>query len=215
MTLTILSVLKSGGEYDAGWVSKLMRACTRNLTIPHRFECLSDVEVPCQRIPLKHDWPGWWSKIEIFRPGVIQGPTLYLDLDTVIVGNIDRIADLPYDFAMTRNLNMGHWASSLAMWFIKSPSQVYQTFLENPEFHMREHSRSNASMGVNIGDQSFIYEVMDRKVKFLSDDVPGLIRSYARHCTAGVPEGTSIVAFGGINKPSTVSDKWVKEAWHA
>ncbi len=42
-----------------------------NLKLHHRFVCLSDVDVPCERIFLKHGWPGWWSKVELFSEVVL------------------------------------------------------------------------------------------------------------------------------------------------
>ena len=151
--------------------------------------------------------------MELFRPGVIGGPTLYLDLDTVLVGSIDRLGDLPHDFAMMRNLNNPSMPGSAVMWFREVPEHVYETFAENPEYYMGEYAKSNG--GTYIGDQACIWDFMDRKVQYLTDDCPGLIRSYRRHCMAGVPEGCSLVACGGPAKPSTVKDEWVKEAWNA
>lgn len=211
--LTALCVLKYGGDYNADWVTRLHKAVSRHLSVPHRFKCLSDVPVDCERIPLAHSWPGWWSKIELFRPGVVQGPTLYLDLDTVLVGSIDKLASLPYDFAIMRNLNSSWMPGSAVMWFKdRAPAKVYEMFKDAPEHYMAEYSNRG---GTYMGDQAFIWDAMDRKVQFLTDAVPGLIRSYRRHCMAGVPEGCSVVAFGGDKKPHTVQDNWVKEAWLA
>ncbi|MGH8338151.1 MAG: hypothetical protein ACRETL_15305, partial [Gammaproteobacteria bacterium] len=53
---------------------------------------MSNVEVPgVKTIPLLHDWPGWWAKMELFRPDV-RGDFLFMDLDTVIVGPLDNFA---------------------------------------------------------------------------------------------------------------------------
>ena len=209
--LTVLCVLRSGPAYEAGMVARLQGAVARHLSVPHEFKCLSDVPVPCKRIPLVHDWPGWWAKIELFRPGVITGPTLYLDLDTVIVGSIDRLAHFDSDFAIMRNLNMPHMPGSAVMWLKNPPHHIYETFRENPAHYIAQYS--DKSQGCYLGDQAFIWDAMDRKVEYLTDKVPGLVRSYRRHCAAGVPEGCSVVAFGGDKKPWTVNDKWVKEAY--
>lgn len=212
--LTVLCVLKSGGEYVADSVARLQRAVSRHLSVPHTFKCLSDVDVPCERIPLEHGWPGWWSKIELFRPGVVTGPTLYLDLDTVLVGSIDRLASFEHDFAIMRNLNSSWMPGSAVMWFKeKAPAKVYELFKENPEHYIGQYS--DRTQGTYLGDQAFIWDALDRKVKFLTDSAPGLIRSYRRHCMAGVPEGCAVVAFGGAKKPWNVPDQWVKEAWLA
>lgn len=212
MALTVISVLRSSPEYDAGWVEKLKNAVARHLTVPHTFKCLSDVPVPCERVEMKEDWPGWWAKIELFRPGVITGPSLYLDLDTVIVASIDHLAHFKYDFAMMRNLNAPYMPGSAVMWFGKPPSSdVYDRFRKDP--HNSIMAFNSALDGCYVGDQAFIWETYHRKVPYLSDDVKGAIRSYRRHCKMGIPPGCSIVAFGGKKKPNNVPDDWVRVAW--
>jgi hypothetical protein len=91
--LNVVCVLREGGKvgYTAEWVDKLQRGVERNLTIPHRFICLSDCPVNCERIELVSGDYGFWSKMQLFKPGVLSGPTLYIDLDTVICNNIDQV----------------------------------------------------------------------------------------------------------------------------
>lgn len=91
--LNVVCLLRQGGKvgYDATWVAKLQRAVERNLTIPHQFVCFSDCDVPCERIELLPGDHGFWSKMQLFRPGLLSGPTLFLDLDTVICSNLDHV----------------------------------------------------------------------------------------------------------------------------
>jgi len=91
--INVVCVLRQGGKvgYDASWVRKLQDAVARNLTLPHKFICLSDCEVPCDRIPLESTGDGFWAKLQLFKPGIFTGPVLYIDLDTVICQNIDDI----------------------------------------------------------------------------------------------------------------------------
>jgi hypothetical protein len=207
--LTIISVLRSGGIYKAEWVRKLRDACARHMSLPHRFVCLSDVEVLCERIPMIHGWPGWWAKIELFKPGVIRGPTLYLDLDTVLVGSIDALAYLPHDFAVMRNFHRPEMPGSAVMWFREAaPTEVYERFRAQPEALIREYAAKAA--GAYVGDQAFLWDVLNREIPLF--DSP-LIRSYKKHCQNGVPKGAALVAFGGPRKPSTVDDPWVRKAW--
>src|SRR4051812_7051182 len=84
--LNVVCVLKSPDNphlrYDPSWVQKLQRGVARNLTIPHSFTCLSDIPIPDVHVePLRHNWMQYWSKIEMFRPGLFSGPTLYFDID--------------------------------------------------------------------------------------------------------------------------------------
>tara|TARA_B110000503_G_scaffold57915_1_gene92699 strand:- start:281 stop:934 length:654 start_codon:yes stop_codon:yes gene_type:complete len=92
-TINVACVLRQGGKvgYDAAWVQKLKDAVSRNLTLPHKFICLSDCNVPCERIPLDTGGDGFWAKMQLFKPGIFTGPVLYIDLDTVICQNIDEV----------------------------------------------------------------------------------------------------------------------------
>jgi hypothetical protein len=99
--LTVACVYRSGGKYySTRYVERLRAMVERNLSLPHRFVCLTnETDVPCRRIPLVTDWPSYWSKIELFRPRLFKGPVLYFDLDTVIHGNIDDLARLASESA--------------------------------------------------------------------------------------------------------------------
>ena len=84
---------KSPGFYDKEWVNKLHRAIQRNYDKPFKFFCLSNVQTDVETIPLITNWKGWWSKIELFRPNLFQGPVTYIDLDIVICNNITSLID--------------------------------------------------------------------------------------------------------------------------
>lgn len=91
--INVVCVLRKGGVvgYDASWVEKLQNMVARNLTLPYKFICLSDCDVPCKRIPLETAGDGFWAKMQLFKPDMFSGPVLYIDLDTVICQNIDEI----------------------------------------------------------------------------------------------------------------------------
>src|ERR1700737_4626659 len=86
----VMCVLRSGGEYGPIDVAALGHGLKKFLP-GYQLECLSDIDVPVPRIPLIDSWPGWWSKMELFRPGIV-GDIFYLDLDTVIVRPIEHLA---------------------------------------------------------------------------------------------------------------------------
>jgi hypothetical protein len=211
--LTFLCVLRSGGDYIPDYVARLRNGVARNMRSEHRFVCLSDVEVDCERIPLAHGWPGWWSKIEVFRPGVVTGPTLYLDLDTVIVDSLDEVASLaPVDFAMLDVLRKGlPEGNSGVMWLGKPQTHVYERFVERPEYWIDFHLR-NAS-GRYMGDQAFIsdsFPVIPR----LHELLPDMFVSYKYDgCRERPKPGASVVAFGGHPRPHEVKRGWVARAW--
>lgn len=208
--LTVACVLKSGGIYDATWVEKLQRGVDRNFTRPHNFVCLSDVDVPCNRIPLSHNWRGWWAKIELFKPGVIAGDTLYLDLDTVITGDISDIARLDCNFAMLKNFNNPEMPGSGVMWFSKVPHQVYEKFARQPEAYIAHYERK--SNGSYVGDQAFIWDTLAHNVDFITDKFSG-IKSYKYHCRKRLPEDAKIVCFHGAPRPTEIKTEWMERHW--
>lgn len=209
--LSVICVLKSGGIYDAEWVRKLRDAVKRNLPRPHRFACLSDVDVPCERLPLKHEWPGWWSKLELFAPGTIAGPTLYLDLDTVIVGELD-VRKLDVDFAMLTNFWTQDFVGSGVMWFSGDnvPHHIYQKFAKQPAAYIAHHERNEKPP--YIGDQAFIWDALGGQIARINDYLPG-IKSYKLHCHRRLPPDASIVCFHGKPRPTEIQEKWMQTCW--
>lgn len=166
--------------------------------------CLTDVDVPVEKIHLKHDWPGWWSKLEVFR--VITGPALYLDLDTVITGSLDELVTQPH-FAMLQNFHGHDIGGAGVMWFNGPVKGVYERFVEDPE-RVINYYRNHAE-GSYRGDQGFINDFLG--------DVPRVshpsIRSYKKHCLKGLPENTSMVVFHGKPRPTEINPPWMKEHW--
>ena len=93
MTL-VACVLRSGGDFDARWVLALLRGLRASLT-DFDLVCLSDVRfriLGVERVALRYSWRGWWSKVELFRPGLFDRPVLYLDLDSLPIGSLEEIA---------------------------------------------------------------------------------------------------------------------------
>lgn len=193
--LTVAGVLKSGGIYDASWVARLRDGVRRHLPIDHRFVCLSDVDVPCERIHLKtFAYPGWWSKLELFQE---VGPLLYFDLDTAIVGDLTEIAAsaMEHPFCILRDFYRGGdcFGSGVMAWRGADVAFVYKKFAESPELFM-----TTCRDG---GDQRFLEFVFDRpKVKRWQDVVGDQIVSYKVHCRNGIPPNARVVCLHGRPK---------------
>ena len=189
---------------------KLRDGCERHIVGRHKFVCLSDIDVPCERIRLAQDWPKWWAKIELFRVGVIDGPTLYLDLDTVLTGPVDP--NIPADFAMLRNFWTADMVGSGVMWFsgLNVPTKIYEKFVRQPKAYMAHHKRHEDPP--YIGDQAFIWDALGGEIEKVNDYLPG-IYSYKMHCTRRLPQDASIVCFHGLPRPTEVDNDWMKQLW--
>ena len=86
-----------GDKFSVDYVYNLKSMVERNTTVPHQFVCFSDRELEgIKTVKLISGYQGWWNKMQMFNTDFRLGNrVVYLDLDTLIVGNIDWL--LEYD----------------------------------------------------------------------------------------------------------------------
>lgn len=92
-----------GRDYRDEDVARLKEMVERHIDRDFRMYCLTNdpkADVPAEKIMLNYNWPGWWSKVELFRPDLPCGRTLYLDLDTTIVRSLQPMLDYEGDLVM-------------------------------------------------------------------------------------------------------------------
>lgn len=186
--LTVACVLKSGGIYDPFHVFRLQLQVAAHLKRPYRFVCLADMKPECETIPLARDWPGWWSKINLFKPGQFTGRVLYLDLDVSIVGPLEPFFDFPTPFAAIADYQFPLQINSSVMaWDAGHADHLFTGF--TPDVIGRFH-----------GDQNYIFERQHDIARFPRRWCP----SYRAHVVPNgdkVPEGAKIAVFHGQPKP--------------
>lgn len=109
--------LKWGDRYPAFYVNRLYAAVRRNLGRPFRFVCITDnlmgIDPAVDCVPFPDDpgvfnrpWPNIFVKLCLFRRGFadLQGPTLFLDIDQLVIRPIDKFFDYcPSDFCIIHN----------------------------------------------------------------------------------------------------------------
>lgn len=217
--ITVACVLKSGGIYTPEWVAKLSRGVDRHLSLPHRFVCLTDMCFTIegvQAIPLPEPWSGWWSKICLFHPDIgLTGLTLYFDLDTLIVGSLDRIAAHPHGFTMAHEYYRPVRFCSTAMAWSGDHSEIWRRMKGDPEGPMREYRNRTDR---RIGDQAFIEDVQAERGISIDAfrDLFGetSIASFKVHARDRIPAGAVAVAFHGKPKPPEAAG-WAQKMWKA
>lgn len=199
--MIIACVLKSGGEYLAEHVRDL-----RDQILSHAPDadivCLTDMDFDLhfvRRVPLTHGWPGWWSKIELFRPGVFgKQRVIYLDLDTWVRGDLAPLADIPGAFCALRDFYRPDGLGSGVMVFDPLEAvELYIRFAFDAERLMRRHARG--------GDQAFIEQHRIWTATRIQDHTRG-VYSFKVDCRGGVPRDASLVCFHGRPKPWEVAD---------
>lgn len=161
-----------GRDFTMRDVTRLYQTVFKHIDRPFDFYCLtnSQEEFPSyvSPIPLLYAWPGWWSKMEIHRPDLPAGRTLYMDLDSHTVRPLSPILDYPGDLVMfnTRipkdkweRLKKDKWVcryQAATMLFTpgaESMRFVWSKFLENPKHWMEEYRSDQDIMGDWIPNQ--------------------------------------------------------------
>lgn len=199
--LTVACV-KAKPAYDHHYVNRLYRAVQRNLTIPHKFVCFTDdtrgVQCPTKQLP--KGLTGWWSKLAMFK--AMDESTFYLDLDTLIVGNLDFIGEYKGDFAILRDFyRPDGYGSGVMMW-------------NQPRHDIWFDWLKAGTPNHPLGDQGWMEQKVKNADRF-QDLFPDKFISYKVHCANDVlPKKAAVLSFHGVPKPEDFPDEhWVSKRW--
>lgn len=193
--LRVLSVLKSGGDFDEEYVRRLYCGVEYNRGVECSFTCLSDVynSNGIMTVPLVSGLSGWWAKLELFR---FIGPVVYFDLDTLIVGRLDELFRLilasKQTIFMLRSFRSNQPASGVMGW--------------NGDFRFVYEDFKQQDISRYRGDQEYISATLAHRgvqPEFIQDHFPG-VYSFKRHCQKGIPKDARIVCFHGRPRPKDV-----------
>ena len=215
--------IKYGRYYAPFYVNRLFAAVRRNLSRPFRLVCVTDnpegLHPEVEHVPFSENpnipgrkWPNIFSKLTLFKDGFadLEGPTLYLDLDALITGPLDRFFDYrPGEFCIIRN-----WIEFYKRLFRAAP-QIgnsscfrFEAGASNAvyEFFLREKADPAKRHLFAIGSQKLQTRAMFSagKVNWWPTD---WVCSFKRQCVPPfplnkflaprLPKGASIVAFHG------------------
>jgi hypothetical protein len=79
-------------------------------------------------IPLKKDWPRWWSRMILYSPEVEQyRPFLYLDLDTAVINSIENVFNLVTDeskYITLEDFGQPKQLATPVVWFPKQSAKL-------------------------------------------------------------------------------------------
>lgn len=195
MILINICVLKSGGEYTADHVQWLAKQVDD-------LHCLSDIPIDgVKTIPLQYDWPGWWSKMELFRPDICHD-LFYYDLDTVV---IDPIVPNGECSLMLRDFYYPSRSGSGLMYIRhKDKSSVWDAWIVDPA-----GNQSYKPTAAHHGDQGFIQDFLPHRKwqEFHERD----IMSYKAHVRKLGIKPRGIVCFHGHPRPWEARESWVPQ----
>lgn len=215
--------LKWGTRYTAEFVNILHRSVRRHLRRPFEFHCCTDdpsgIDPEVRIIPFPENpglhthWPHVLVKLMVMRNGFgsLAGPTLFLDLDVAILGDLDEFFDyqpgrycIIHNWVHWRKRMLSGWpnvGNSSVFRFDAGPQSdaVYQTFLK--EMHLAEDVR------IYNTEQAFMTHAMQDPCWWPDS----WVRSFKWHCrpvfpinllaTPKPPDGCRILVFHGKPDP--------------
>ena len=251
--------LKWGVLYSAEYVNRVYRGVKRNLKREFRFVCVTDdpsgldPAIDAQPFPAMPDWyhpnarysrwPDIYIKLFVFAPGFakLEGPTLFLDIDQIITGDLDCFFDYkPGEFCIIHN-----WVPLRMRLFRPMPfvgnSSCFRFDAGGKSHYIFEKFKSESDDAMNpeifCTEQMYMtHAVGHDKVNWWPEN---FVRSFKRTCTWPWPlnhflmprmkPDTKILCFHGSPTPTqaiegyrgskhidgwTLPCPWVKELWN-
>ena len=228
--------LKHGDKYSAKYVNTLYSMVKRNLTIPFTMVCLTDNKKDIDKDILCLDLPkeltGWWCKPYMYSadlPLAKNSTILYMDLDVVISGNLNRLFEYETDkwcvirdFTRAMQPNWQKYNSSVIRFKLGQLNQVWTDFIKDPQKIIRSH----------FGDQDWLYTATHQtnpatlwpdewirswKWEIRTDRAlqSGPKGNRKFHKVEDVVPGSEccITVFHGDPNPHNCDDPWVKTNW--
>ena len=211
-----------GKKYSVEYVQKLYNMVQRNTTLEHNFFIFTDnMEMEIDGHVNIRTFPetlsGWWNKMQLFRPDILDGDTLYMDLDVVITGNIDCFFNYEpeADFIGMNDFNPDTKIFNSSVFKFKPEamkSKLWQPFTDDRTKWLRYSGDQNVISDLIIGHpgtRSFpdswtqSYKWYDRKGQ-----------RYHKGKWTFEHNGESLVTvFHGEPNPHQSDMEWVKKAW--
>lgn len=203
-----VACVKHGTKYGPEYVNRLYAMVRRALPGNWRFVCLTDdpqgIRDEVGIIDIS-DNPhrGWWTKLALFDPQTpfADETIFYLDLDTIIIGDLSFIEGLKVGFHVLEHSFMPGYNSSVMLFDRAFAAPVFQRF-------------QNSDAERLLSDQDWLEECMPGLDTFTH----GLIRLYRsldpEISSAELAETDGrIVTFPTVPKPHQIQHGWATEHW--
>lgn len=163
-----------GRDYNDSDVWRLYQSVSKHIDRDFDFYVLTNdahAKVPGLKMLLYNDWPGWWSKIELFRQDMPDGKLLYMDLDCRAVDSLEPMLDYNDDLVMfptktAKNKQESKdwfktdgvvWKYQASVMLFNNPSSltlVYDTFKEKALHWMKLYRSEQDIYGHWLPDQT-------------------------------------------------------------
>ncbi len=220
--------MKWGTKYGSDYVNKLYGMVSRNLTIPFRFICFTEIstgireEVEIRELPnlgLPDNIPErGWLKLATFQSPLadLQGTALFLDLDVIIVDNIDAFFEYDAEFSICydekkKAERIGN--SSVYRFEIGAHTDVLEYFQNNFEKIKNTYRNEQAYLSDKINEKGMLkFWPKHWTPSFKYHCIPKFPSNFWK--SPNLPVDSKIILFHGKPEPSEaergISGKWYR-----
>lgn len=204
--------------YDKKWVDILFSSLKKHLKTEFKFHCFSNdlkqSECEYQIIPLNGSHWGWWNKLEMFAPGLFDGPCLNIDIDNVICKDFSTVLEnLPQNkILMPVEPYKNIFNSSLVYWN-GDFSEIYLNFVKNAEI-IKEQYHLPSESEPSIGDGAYIKNIAFDRLEAFDKHVPAGFFNWRHHKVKTDINDPTFIFFLADQKPTNnMHLDIVKENW--
>jgi len=210
--------LKWGNKYSSKYANILYSMVRRHTSGPLEFVCVTEDGKNLNRNIVIKEMPtdflsGWWNKLSLFKPGILEGRFLFLDLDIVIHGSIDPLFELMPESPFCVIRDFGRYYKNTYN------SSVMRFDSQKTNYIWEEYMYSKKEFDNYDGDQNVISKILKEKHnhEIFPDHLTwsykfGSIRN--KYEKLKLPPPKSIMSiFHGHPNPPEVKDKWVVDNW--
>lgn len=215
VNLSVVCVLKSGGVFTPKYVHRLKDMVANNIQYSFRFVCLTDYVTSYFRsdiniVPFWVDFPLKWCKINLWNPyNSFLDRILYLDLDSVVLGDLTPVVDFPHDFGIVKQ-----W-KKIGSRYGRSRNLNYKSALMVWDHNARPELWHDFSLGILdrfVGDQDWIGERLPDEYTF---PVEWFNEQRYFKKESDVPDGCKVLGITdhGKNEEAIRQQPWLQKYW--
>lgn len=220
--------MKWGDKFGPEFVNNLYHMVKRNITLPFRFICMTEVPdgiekgVEIKPLPEFQEPPApylkfclAWRKLALFDDPVydLQGKTLFLDLDVVVIDNIDCFFSFSDKLAIIENWSQPNrliGQSSVFCFDIGKYKHLLDKYRNQQDEVLRNNRTEQVYITRELGVGGFEYFPDDWCKSFKMHCMPGGVFNSFK-IPAKIPENAKIIVFHGKpDPPDAIAGQWGK-----
>ena len=205
--------VKWGTKYGPDYVNKLFHGVKRYLSsVQYDFICFTEDPkgleegITVQELP--ESWNSWWGKATLFSQLPVTGRFVYIDLDTVVCGDLGELAGYKGTFLLKGTSDIycetakDGFNSSIIAWPDWFGRHIYDRLKKYYKYVLKYICRFDHWLEMNVVNPDLVQDVF-----------PTQFLDYTTYCKAAIPPNCRMVCFPREPKPHSCDAPWISDLW--